>query len=102
MPSKTEEYLALAQRTANGLTRYWESWTDYLTTASRLYKYPFADQLMIEKPREELTTTGSAPVPCAVTPTGLQTASRNFVPMSAEESTTTRKPWNSITRKKEI
>jgi len=27
MPSKTEEYLALAQRTANGLTRYWESWT---------------------------------------------------------------------------
>ena len=45
MPSKTEEYLALARRTANGLTRYWESWTDYLTTASRLYKYPFADQL---------------------------------------------------------
>ena len=42
MPSKTEEYLALAQRTANGLTRYWESWTDYLTTASRLYKYSFA------------------------------------------------------------
>ena len=34
MPSKTEEYLALAQRTANGLTRYWESWTAYLTTAS--------------------------------------------------------------------
>ena len=29
MPSKTEEYLALAQRTENGLTRYWESWTDY-------------------------------------------------------------------------
>ena len=25
--------------------RYWESWTDYLTTASRLYKYSFADQL---------------------------------------------------------
>ena len=47
MPSKTEEYLALAQRTANGLTWYCESWTDYLTTASRLYKYPFADQLMI-------------------------------------------------------
>ena len=39
MPSKTEEYLALAQRTAHGLPRYWESWTDYLTTASRLYKY---------------------------------------------------------------
>ena len=55
MPSKTEEYLALAQHTANGLTRYWESWTDYLTTASRLYKYPFADQLMIYAQRPDAT-----------------------------------------------
>ena len=55
MPSKTEEYLALAQRTANGLTRYWESWTDYLTTASRLYKYSFADQLMIYAQRPDAT-----------------------------------------------
>ena len=55
MPSKTEEYLALAQRTANGLTRYWESWTDYLTTASRLYKYTFADQLMIYAQRPDAT-----------------------------------------------
>ena len=55
MPSKTEEYLALAQRTANGLTRYWESWTDYLTTASRLYKYPFSDQLMIFAQRPDAT-----------------------------------------------
>ena len=55
MPSKTEEYLALAQRTANSLTRYWESWTDYLTTASRLYKYPFADQLMIYAQRPDAT-----------------------------------------------
>ena len=55
MPRKTEEYLALAQRTANGLTRYWESWTDYLTTASRLYKYRFADQLMIYAQRPDAT-----------------------------------------------
>ena len=55
MSSKTEEYLALAQRTANGLTRYWESWTNYLTTASRLYKYPFADQLMIYAQRPDAT-----------------------------------------------
>ena len=46
MPSKTEEYLALAQRTANGLTRYWESWTDYLTTASRLYNIAIVDYLL--------------------------------------------------------
>ena len=56
----------------------------------------------IEKPKEEIITTGNAPVPYAVTPTGLHTASRNFVPMSAGELTTTGKPWNSITRKKEI
>ena len=55
MPNKTEEYLALVQRTANGLTRYWESWTDYLTTASRLYKYSFADQLMIYAQRPDAT-----------------------------------------------
>ena len=55
MSSKTEEYLVLAQRTANGLTRYWESWTDYLTTASQLYKYPFADQLMIYAQRPDAT-----------------------------------------------
>ena len=59
MPSKTEEYLALAQRTANGLTRYWESWTDYLTTASRLYKYPFADQLIIYAQRPDATACAS-------------------------------------------
>ena len=41
MPSKTEEYLALAQRTANGLTRYWESWTDYLTTAFIIHFWLF-------------------------------------------------------------
>ena len=55
MPSKTQEYLELANRTANGITRYWESWTDYLTTASRLYKYPFADQLMIYAQRPDAT-----------------------------------------------
>ena len=55
MPNKTEEYLALAQRTANGLTRYWEHWTNYLTTASRLYKYSFADQLMIHAQRPDAT-----------------------------------------------
>ena len=37
------------------MTRYWESWTAYLTTASRLYKYPFADQLMIYAQRPDAT-----------------------------------------------
>ena len=55
MPNKTQEYLNLAQQTAKELTRYWENWTDYLTTASRLYKYPFADQLMIYAQRQDAT-----------------------------------------------
>ena len=53
MPNKTQEYLNLAQQTAKELTRYWENWTDYLTTASRLYKYSYADQLMIYAQRPE-------------------------------------------------
>ena len=79
MPSKTEEYLALAQRTANGLTRYWESWTDYLTTTSRLYKYPFADQLMIyaQKARNEMQE--------------LVRAQKNVERFFAEEKNTTEK-----------
>ena len=77
MPSKTEEYLALAQRTANGLTRYWESWTDYLTTASRLYKYPFADQLMIYAQRPDATACAEYDVWYI-----------NFCKMSSEEAIT--------------
>lgn len=38
-----------------------------------------------KKADREAETTGNVPVPCAVTPTGLHTASRNFVLMSAEE-----------------
>ena len=59
MPNKTQEYLNLAQQTAKELTRYWESWTDYLTTASRLYKYNFADQLMIYAQRPDATACAS-------------------------------------------
>ena len=59
MPNKTQEYLNLAQHTAKELTRYWENWTDYLTTASRLYKYSFADQLMIYAQRPDATACAS-------------------------------------------
>ena len=59
MPNKTQEYLNLAQHTAKELTRYWENWTDYLTTASRLYKYNYADQLMIYAQRPDATACAS-------------------------------------------
>ena len=59
MPNKTGEYLKLAGQTAKELTRYWENWTDYLTTASRLYKYNFSDQLMIYAQRPDATACAS-------------------------------------------
>ena len=55
MPSKTEEYLALANRTADSLSRHWEHWAEFLLTASRLYKYSFPDQLMIYAQRPDAT-----------------------------------------------
>ena len=59
MLSKAQEYLELANRTASGITRYWEHWTDFLTTASRLYKYSFTDQLMIYAQRPTATACAS-------------------------------------------
>lgn len=47
MNPKINEHLRLAAQTAGGITRHWESQTDVLTTASRLYKYRFGNQLMI-------------------------------------------------------
>ena len=54
MPNKTQEYLNLAQQTAKELTRYWENWTDYLTTASRLYKYNYAFIIATHTDREHI------------------------------------------------
>lgn len=47
MPDKLQTYVQLAGQTAAGLTRNLENWTGFLTTASRLYKYSFPDQLLI-------------------------------------------------------
>ncbi|MCQ5164311.1 hypothetical protein NE588_15735 [Faecalibacterium prausnitzii] len=47
MPNKTEEYLALACKTADSLTRRWEHRAEFLITAARLYKYSSPEQLMI-------------------------------------------------------
>ena len=37
----------LAEETAREVVRNEECWKRYLTTASRLYKYPFWEQLLI-------------------------------------------------------
>ena len=51
MPAKVDTYLALARETAQGLAGSVGAWTAFLETASRLYKYPFHDQLMIHAQR---------------------------------------------------
>ena len=55
MPNKTEEYLALACKTADSFSRQWEHWAEFLITAARLYKYSYPDQLMIYTQRPDAT-----------------------------------------------
>ena len=55
MPNKTEEYLALACKTAESFSRQWEHWAEFLITAARLYKYSYPDQLMIYAQRPDAT-----------------------------------------------
>lgn len=55
MTSKVQFYSAMASYTATHLTDSWQRWTAFLTTASRLYKYPFHEQLMIFAQRPDAT-----------------------------------------------
>lgn len=55
MPDKTLTYVELAQDTARQITSNYRSWTGYLSTASRLYKYPYSDQLLIHAQRPDAT-----------------------------------------------
>ena len=47
MPSKVQLYAQMADRTAEQITGSYQKWTAFLTTAARLYKYPYNEQLMI-------------------------------------------------------
>lgn len=59
MPAKVDTYLDLAREIAQGLAGSVGAWTAFLDTASRLYKYPFADQLMIHAQRPGATACAS-------------------------------------------
>ena len=59
MPAKVDTYLALARETAQVLAGSAGAWTAFLDTASRLYKYPFHDQLMIHAQRPGATACAS-------------------------------------------
>ena len=55
MPSKVQLYTQMADRTAEQITGSYQKWTAFLTTAARLYKYPYNEQLMIFAQRPEAT-----------------------------------------------
>ena len=55
MPTKAEQYAQMADKVATQLTGSWQEWAGFLTTASRLYKYPFHEQLMIYAQRPDAT-----------------------------------------------
>ena len=56
MPSKKiEHFRQLSERTAREIASTPERWTAFLTTAGRLYKYPFHEQLLIFAQRPEAT-----------------------------------------------
>ena len=55
MMSNLEYYSAMASYTATHVTDSWQEWTAFLTTAARLYKYPFHEQLMIFAQRPDAT-----------------------------------------------
>ena len=55
MPTKAEQYAQMADQVARQLTGSWQEWAGFLTTAARLYKYPFHEQLMIYAQRPDAT-----------------------------------------------
>ncbi len=54
MPSKLQFYSEFAERTARQITGSYRSWTAFLATAARLYKYPYNEQLKLWKIRNRL------------------------------------------------
>ena len=55
MASALQQYHQLADHMATQITSSYQSWTDFLTTAARLYKYPYHEQLMIYAQRPDAT-----------------------------------------------
>ena len=55
MPSKYQEYRQMADTAERQLTSSYKSWTQFLRTAARLYKYPYNEQVMIHAQRPDAT-----------------------------------------------
>ena len=57
MPSKYQEYRQMADTAERRFTSSYKSWTQFLRTAARLYKYPYNEQVM---PRPKISTPATA------------------------------------------
>ena len=55
MPSKLQSYMQMADEAQRQITGSLQGWTSFLTTAARLYKYPYAEQVMIHTQRPDAT-----------------------------------------------
>jgi len=55
MPDRTSTFIQLANEAGRSITGTYKNWTNFLTTASRLYKYPYHEQLMIHAQRPDAT-----------------------------------------------
>ena len=55
MPSKYQAYRQMADTAEQQLTSSYKSWTQFLRTAARLYKYPYNEQVMIHAQRPDAT-----------------------------------------------
>ena len=55
MPSKLQSYMQMADEAQRQITGSFRGWTSFLSTAARLYKYPYAEQVMIHAQRPDAT-----------------------------------------------
>lgn len=55
MITKAQMYSQMAEQVSTQLVGSWKEWTAFLSTAARLYKYPFHEQMMIYAQRPDAT-----------------------------------------------
>ena len=59
MATKIEYYSQMAKDTAVDITGSHQKWLSFLDTASRIYKYPYHEQILIHAQRPEATACAS-------------------------------------------
>ena len=59
MITKYQMISIMAEETAREIAKNEQAWTRYLTTAARLYKYPFNEQMLIYAQRPDASACAS-------------------------------------------